>query len=399
MLTLYQLKQNSCFRFFYKWPYTMKNMFLLVLQLLLLILIYLIFFRADGGSLQGALKILKGLNSNTFNYLDLHRDELQVDRKIPTFSVDPNDAQSVNTVKFFSQCVRLNKPCLLDRLATNWRAMEYWKTGAGPTNDRGEEIGVEYLKKLIGENTEMTYYYQPPGHLKEAHTKNEVHSFPGNGKFKKQYKFILNDIEKQEFPGEIVVKESSTGQSGEGADMLHSKLLNDIVIPAFYHDVAELEGVELYQGSVLFDRPHYIKKEQLLCVVEGFMDIALIPHVNRQEVYAGQNIKGGMYANGWYQHPEPEMDIATSPINFFAPKVKNYMNFRDAKKDSFTLDAGDCIFIPAYYFYQFMAFNIGQHNEANEIHNKYYGRAGYQSGGAGIGASPQTMAQLVSLQF
>lgn len=159
MITLYQVKQNSCFRFFYKWPYTMKNMFLLMVQAMLLIFIYLIYFRADGGSVQGAIKILKGLNSNTFNYLDSHRDELSVTRKIPTFSVDPNDAQSVNTVKFFSQCVRINKPCLLDRLASNWRAIDYWKTGAGKTNDKGEEIGTSYLLNLIGGDTKVDYFY------------------------------------------------------------------------------------------------------------------------------------------------------------------------------------------------------------------------------------------------
>lgn len=226
-----------------------------------------------------------------------------------------------------------------------------------------------------------------------------MYSFKESTKGSKAYKLILSNIETQEYPGETVIKQLSTGNGGDSSDLLHSKLLNDIVIPAFYHDVAELEGVELYQGSVMFDRPHYIKKEQLLCVVEGFMDIALIPHVNRQEVYAGKGVVGGPYDDSYMGHDNDESNVATSPINFFAPKVKNYMNFRDAQKDSFTLDAGDCIFIPAYYFYQTMAFNIGQHEMANELHNKYYGRAGYQSGGAGIGAAPSTMAQVVSLQF
>ena len=81
-----------------------------------------------------------------------------MERKIPTFSVDPNDAQSVNTVKFFSQCVRINKPCLLDRLASNWRALDYWKTGAGSQNDKGEEIGVPYLLNLIGADTKVDYF-------------------------------------------------------------------------------------------------------------------------------------------------------------------------------------------------------------------------------------------------
>jgi len=39
------------------------------------------------------------------------------------------------------------------------------------------------------------------------------------------------------------------------------KILGEIELPAFYHDIAELEGVELIQGSHFIDRPHYDKKE------------------------------------------------------------------------------------------------------------------------------------------
>ena len=68
-MSLFQLKHSCCYRVFCKTPYYIRNMVLLLIQGLLLALIYMIFFRADGGSLEKALKILKGLNSNTFNYL------------------------------------------------------------------------------------------------------------------------------------------------------------------------------------------------------------------------------------------------------------------------------------------------------------------------------------------
>jgi hypothetical protein len=42
---------------------------------------------------------------------------------------------------------------------------------------------------------------------------------------------------------------------------LLNSILKDIEIPEFYRDVSELEGVELYQGSVMFDKPHYKKRE------------------------------------------------------------------------------------------------------------------------------------------
>jgi hypothetical protein len=54
----------------------------------------------------------------------------------------------------------------------------------------------------------------------------------------------------------------------------------DIVLPSFYHDIAELEAIYFYQGSHYIDKPHYEKKEQILCSVDGRMDIILIPMIN-----------------------------------------------------------------------------------------------------------------------
>ena len=49
--------------------------------------------------------------------------------------------------------------------------------------------------------------------------------------------------------------------------------------------------------------------------------------------------------------------VNTSPVNFFAPKLLKFPNFKYAKKIAVSLEAGDCIFIPAYYYYQFRAEN------------------------------------------
>lgn len=42
----------------------------------LMFIIYVIYFRADGGSIENAIKILKGLNSNTFNYLTANMEQI-----------------------------------------------------------------------------------------------------------------------------------------------------------------------------------------------------------------------------------------------------------------------------------------------------------------------------------
>lgn len=113
------------------------------------------------------------------------------------------------------------------------------------------------------------------------------------------------------------------------------------------------------QGSYLIEKPHYVKREQLMCLIDGQMDIKMVPHFNRQEVYAGRDILTSPY-NEQYEGIESEFKdrVNTSPINFFSPKKVKYPNFERAIYQTEKLEAGDCIFIPAYYFYHFQAYNL-----------------------------------------
>jgi hypothetical protein len=144
MITLYELKQKRLFRCVYKTPFYVKNIFLMCLMSVMLMIIYMIFFRADGGSYSSMLKIMKGLNSNTFNYLESHGDMLLVGTKNPKF----NGQRMPTTLEFFSECVRFNRPCEFKGLAENWPAVEKWSDSNG---------GGEYLRSKL-ENTTVTAY-------------------------------------------------------------------------------------------------------------------------------------------------------------------------------------------------------------------------------------------------
>merc|ERR1712046_363753 len=106
----------------------------------------------------------------------------------------------------------------------------------------------------------------------------------------------------------------------------------------------------------------------------GFADFELVPHVNRQEVYSGQKIENSPYDDSDSGYENNEDVVSTSPINFFAPKLGKFKHFRDARKDSITLDTGDCIFVPAYYYYQFRAFKIGPGRGKEQMINKYFSK-------------------------
>lgn len=58
--------------------------------------------------------------------------------------------------------------------------------------------------------------------------------------------------------------------------------------PEFYANFAKLETIELIQGAQIREKPHYETSEQFMCLIDGTMDIILIPHVFRQEVSGGK---------------------------------------------------------------------------------------------------------------
>jgi hypothetical protein len=154
-------------------------------------------------------------------------------------------------------------------------------------------------------------------------------------------------VDTEVFPGEVVMKTSNKEPDSPITKSILS-IANDLKELEFYHEFAELEGTELIQGSYFMDRPHYEKKEQIVCSVEGKAFIEMVPHVKKQEVYAGKITEQSLYHD-----PANTLDSEAnvSPINFFTPDKKLFPNFENANPRMVTLNKGDCMFIPAYYFY------------------------------------------------
>lgn len=95
-----------------------------------------------------------------------------------------------------------------------------------------------------------------------------------------------------------------------------------------------------------------------MCLVDGTMEIMLVPHVFRQEVYAGEEEKGsGAFSEyqsemaSFKQHTGTLETYDSSPVNFFSPNLKRYPHFKNVDKLQIRMEAGDCIFVPAYYYY------------------------------------------------
>ena len=92
-----------------------------------------------------------------------------------------------------------------------------------------------------------------------------------------------------------------------------------------------------------------------MCTIDGALSLVLVPHVNRQEVYSGQ-VSGSVFND-----PGDGLDAKTSqqhvsPVNFFIPNKAKWSHFDGAIKYPVNLEAGDCIFIPAFFFYHMQGY-------------------------------------------
>lgn len=99
-----------------------------------------------------------------------------------------------------------------------------------------------------------------------------------------------------------------------------------------------------------------------MCLVEGSMSIVLVPHIFRQEVMGGTmapaEFRDSDTSSIWGQVANTIKAINGSPINFFNPDIKKYPYWKDVQKIRVDMNGGDCIFIPAYNYYQFKAENL-----------------------------------------
>ena len=73
----------------------------------------------------------------------------------------------------------------------------------------------------------------------------------------------------------------------DSQDYITKLLQRDIIQPSFYAEFSDLEHVQLFQGQNFVNPPGYKRQEQVLCTLDGYLQVKLIPHIYRQEVYAG----------------------------------------------------------------------------------------------------------------
>ena len=87
MITIFELKHHKCFRCFIRTPFYIKNLALLIFMSIFLFVCYMVYFRKDCMTITNITRVLKGLNSNTFNYLESNSDSLRIGKVLNDYPV------------------------------------------------------------------------------------------------------------------------------------------------------------------------------------------------------------------------------------------------------------------------------------------------------------------------
>lgn len=153
MITLYELKNKSFCRCFIRTPFYIKNLFLLIIMSLVLSLIYIIYFSREGGGslrIQSISKLLKGLNSDTFNYLAMHSDPLKYTKLLNNYQIE------ITSNQFMDDCLKISKPCKFEGLAMSWPGYDKWKYNL-PLSEE-DSIPYSVLEEQIGSGKLVEVY-------------------------------------------------------------------------------------------------------------------------------------------------------------------------------------------------------------------------------------------------
>ena len=114
------------------------------------------------------------------------------------------------------------------------------------------------------------------------------------------------------------------------------KLNDDIELPPIMDALFEIEKVTYWHGFGTLTRPHTDAMENMMCVYEGYKNFTIVAPMDRKWIYAGTEGYPDNY----------------SPVEFVEPDLVKYPNFVNARVKMAHIRAGDCLYVPAYYWHQ-----------------------------------------------
>ena len=113
------------------------------------------------------------------------------------------------------------------------------------------------------------------------------------------------------------------------------KLKYDFELPPLMDSIMGIGKVTFWLGEGTLTRPHTDSMENMMCVYKGSKIFYVAPPTDRKYLYCGTQGYPDNY----------------SPVEFWGPDYDRYPLFKNARVRKYYIPAGDCLFVPSYYWH------------------------------------------------
>jgi len=206
--------------------------------------------------------------------------------------------------RFFNDYVKKNRPCLFKGYGKKQRAYELWQNETYLIEQAGDEIIYAERQK----DNRFAYFTE------------------GAKRVYMPYKEFLQKFK----------EENRTYHYYYSFEDPPGVLKEDIELPEIMNSLFDISIVTYWHGYGTLTRPHTDSMENMMCVYHGYKNFTIVPQYDREYIYAGWN---GMPDN-------------YSPVEFVAPDYDKWPLFKHARVRTAHIAAGDCLFVPSYYWHQ-----------------------------------------------
>eukprot|EP00347_Sterkiella_histriomuscorum_P022824 403337013 len=305
-LKLKAKKESWGYKMLMALPRNLVKVFVLVILLAFLSMIYVVY---TGSDLKNFLKHDLVINENLMEHPLFYHFQTTIPQ--PT-EIEKVELKNLDSVTFYQNYLTQNKPVLVKDGSETWKAKERWN--------------LDYLNEQYGMQSIL------------IHMLDKGKSNPGIG-----FDYTMESSKRNNFDT-FLQKRSNVTEKYHKLYYVHQEMIvsmalkNDYDRPDFITKILRNRLTGLTVWSQFRRAPEYKERERYYCVVSGIEEFRLVSPVYKQNIYSGIL---------------EELNPVETPLDFFARW--NYTKFplaKSVKMITAKVEAGQCIYIPAYYWQQ-----------------------------------------------
>ncbi|KAK3598783.1 hypothetical protein CHS0354_020895 [Potamilus streckersoni] len=265
---------------------------------------------------------------------------------------------------FFHNYLKISKPVIIKGALDDWPALQKWSNS--------------FLRKEYGER-DVHIKFTPTGEYEGVEKASLYENFD-------TFKIPSNVRKQLEFPDLVVVRPATANvKFSEFMDIVESvtngsrknisayleyssipqhmpELEKDIMEMPFFSNLLKREHLNIWlsDGNTL-GKLHFDPYDNFLCQISGRKQITLFePHENTQlyEAHIPEAILSFNKSTGEF-HRKALLDstsMVMSPVDILKPDFTRFPRFADAYPMSCTIEEGDVLFMPAFWWHEVQSF-------------------------------------------